>query len=374
VAGVTAPLDSFRLPVAADDALQAKLAAADDFSEVALAIAARLGLALEAADLAPLLAPDPLGLVALDPPPLLRRGWPPPGWLPYRLSQDGVDWADFGGIPLDGGFFTGAVGAALARPLNRLLRCRTGWDDFLRGPPEGLRQADGFVFHMSRCGSTLVARMLAALPECYAINEAAAVDTLLNGSRAAPEEWRVAALRALVGALGRRPSRRWYLKLAASSALDLPLFRRAFPDVPWVFLHREPAAVLASQMAARAPELDPAITPPAALGLAPDAATTGEGYCAMALARICEAALAADGGLYVDHAELPDAFFTFILPHFGIAAGEGEADALRELPRWHAKHPGRPYRAEAVVPDPAIGAAVDAHLAAVHARLRAVRG
>jgi hypothetical protein len=374
VAGVTVPLDSFRLLVAADDALQTALAGTDDFAGTALAIAALHGLALEAADLAPLLAPDPLGLVALDPPPLLRRGWPPPGWLPYRVSPDGVDWADFGGIALGSGFYTGAVGAALARPLNRLLRCRTGFDDFLRGPPEGLRLPDGLVFHMSRCGSTLVARMLAALPDSYAINEAGPVDALLNGSRGAPDQWRIAALRALVGALGRRPSRRWFLKLAAWPALDLPLFRCAFPDVPWVFLHREPTAVLASQMAARAPELDPLITPPAALGLAPDTAQSGEDYCAMALARICEAALAADGGLYVDHEELPDAVFSFILPHFGIAGEEGVAHALHELPRWHAKHPGRPYRPETTVPDPAISAAVDAHLAAIHARLGAVRG
>ena len=374
MAAVTTPLDSFRLLVAADDALPAALAAADDFAGTALAIAAKHELILEAADLAPLFAPDPLTLVAIDPPPLLRRGWPPLGWLPSRVSQDGVDWADFGGIAFDGGFYTGAVATALAKPFNRLLRCRTGWEDFLRGPPEGLRPPDGLVFHMSRCGSTLVARMLAALPDSYAINEAGPVDALLNGSRGAPEDWRVAALRALVGALGRRPSRRWFLKLAAWPALDLPLFRRAFPDVPWLFLHREPAAVLASQMAARAPELDPLITPPAALGLAPDAALSGEDYCAMALARICETALAADGGLYVDHEDLPDACFTFILPHFGIPAGEGEAGTLRELARWHAKHPDRPYRAEPVAADPAISAAVDAHLAAVHARLRAVRG
>ena len=254
-----APLDSFRLLVAADEKLRADLAAAatpDAFLAAATTLAARHGLALQPSDLAPLVAPDPLGLTGHHAPPLHCTDWLPDSWLPCRLVSDGdgqmaVDWADFAEVPLDGIFHSAAVRSVLERPLNRLLHCRMSLGDFLRGAPNDLRTPDGFVFHMSRCGSTLIARMLAALPEFSVINEAGPVDTLLRISSGAPEQVRAAALRAMVGAFGRRPSRRWFVKLSASSALDLPLFRRAFPAVPWIFVHREPAEVIGSQLRTR---------------------------------------------------------------------------------------------------------------------------
>jgi len=381
---VTAPLEDFRTLIAADPALQAELAACgtpEAFVEAALAIARRHGIALGTGDLAPLAAPDPIGAIPLQTPPLRRTAWPPPGWLPYRLDREpdgspAVDWADFGGVALDGRFYAEAVREALARPFNRLLRCRTGLEDFLRGPPEGLRAPDGFIFHMSRCGSTLVARMLGALPGAVVVSEAEPIDAMLRIilGPALPDDARVAALRAMVGALGRRSSSRWFVKLTAWPALALPLFRRAFPGVPWLFLHRDPAEVLASQIATRAPELAPAFMPSSLWGIEDGGAMPDEVYCAMALARVCEAALAADGGLFVDHEALPEAFFAAILPHFGIDPDEAARRAMDEIARWHAKRPDTLYRPGAAAIAPAVRAAADAHLAEAHARLKAVHG
>ena len=379
---VTNVLDTLRALLAGDDLLQAELAAqgADGFLPALTAIAERHGIAVAPADVAPLAAPDPLGLVRLETPPVRRSGWPAPGWLPYQLSGApdgslGVDWADFSGLPADGRFFADAVRQALTRPFNRLLRCRTGFDDFLRGPPEALRRPDGFIFHMSRCGSTLVARMLATLPDTDVVTEPGPLDAMLHLVRGAKasDEWRAGALRAMAGALGRRRSRRWFVKLNAWHVLALPLFREAFPDVPWLFLHRDPAAVIASQMAGRGTELTPELVPSMLYGIADGAALPGAEYCARVLARLSEAALAAEGGLFVDHADLPDAFFTSILPHFGISreATEGAAAPVGEIVRHHAKRPAMPY-VPATDIDLAARAAADAHCAAIRADLETV--
>ena len=84
---------------------------------------------------------------------------PPEGWLPVRASwHDGqlyAHWSYFGDQPLREPFFQGDVQRALFKPFNRLFRYTTpiaklgGW---LQEHP-GLRP-DGFIFHMSRCGST----------------------------------------------------------------------------------------------------------------------------------------------------------------------------------------------------------------------------
>jgi hypothetical protein len=380
---VTAPLDHLRALVSADETLRTELAAAadaDSFLAAAAAIARRNDCAAEPANFASLTAPDPLGLLRLESPSLLRREWPPCGWLPYQLSthSDGslaVDWADFSGLALDGRFFASVTRQALARPLNRLLRCRTGLDDFLRGPPEGLRPPDGFIFHMSRCGSTLTARLLAALPDTDLISEAEPLDAMVHLSRdaRAPDEWRAMALRTMVAALGRRPSRRWFVKLNAWHALALPLFRLAFPDTPWLFLYRDPAQILASQMAERGTELTPEIVPPLLYGMPDGAALPGEVYCARVLAALAEAALAADGGLMVDHAALPHAL-SAILAHFGIESNQAESRPLREIALRDAKRPDAAYRPGGAAVMPAIRAAADAWLAPLHARLLAVHG
>jgi hypothetical protein len=268
------------------------------------------------------------------------------------------------------------VRQALARPFNRLLRCRTGLDDILRGPSEGLPAPDGFIFHMSRAGSTLVSRLLAAAPGTDLIVEAGPLDAIVHLARAAdaPDAWRAGALRAMVGALGRRPSRRWFVKLNAWHALALPLFRQAFPDVPWLFLHRDPVAVIASQMAERGPELTPEIVPSTLYGIADGGALPGEIYCARVLARLCEAAVAQEGGLFVDHADLPDAFFTAILPHFGIDPAETEGGTIGEIMRRNAKRPAAPYHPEAPVVDPRIREAAAAHFAGADTRPGTVHG
>ena len=39
----------------------------------------------------------------------------------------------------------------------------------------------GFIFHMSRCGSTVISQMLAALAEHVVVSEAGPIDALARG-------------------------------------------------------------------------------------------------------------------------------------------------------------------------------------------------
>jgi hypothetical protein len=376
-----APLDLFRALLAGDEALQDSLArheAGDAFIAAALALAARHNIALDPAQLAPFVAPDPLRLTRLDSPTVRSLAWPPRDWLPIQVA-DGVDWAHFADAPTGPSFFANAVRRALGRPFNRLLRCRTGLDDFIDGVPDIIREPDGFIFHMSRCGSTLVGRMLAALPGTALVAEAAPLDAIVRLAVRAdwPEARRIAALRAMIGALGRRPSARFVVKLNAWHALALPLFRAAFPNVPWLFLYRDPAEILASQMAERGTELTPEIVPSLLYGIENGADYPAEVYCALVLERIGAAALAqkdSGGGLFVDHEDLPGAAAYAILPHFGIAPDEATGAAMAPVAGRDAKNPARPFAARTAAIDPAIRAAADAHLAGTHAGLKAVHG
>ena len=366
----------------------------DGFIALAIAAAGARGIALDAAALRAALPPDPLGLSRWSASAISGTQWPPPGWLPIQVAALGdqlvVDWAYVGGAPLQAPFFEGEVRQALARPFGRLFRYRMTLADFL-SHADGTQSLtpSGLIFHMSRCGSTLVSQMLAAAPRNIVVSEAAPVDTVALLSRARPplpDDQPLKLLRAMVAAFGRRRGggeRHYVLKLDAWHTLALPLFRRAFPGVPWLFLYREPAEVLVSQIRERGPQLTPEIVHPSLYGIDTGTFMTEEQYCARVLARICQAAVDNGDdahGLFVNYRALPQAMWSRILPHFGIAPDDAERAAMQRAAGRDTKAPGQPFADDRAsksreVSD-AIRAAAAQHLDAVYGALEAlaVRG
>jgi len=384
-------LDRFRSMVIADETLARSLSEitdADRFcSRVARDAAAR-GVPLAVDAVREELRRDPLAISRWSTQPVTGSAWPPPPWLPIQIAVTNndvvVDWAYFGAAPITDPFFEGSIRRALARPFNSLFRYRTSLTDFL-GHAEAARQSlrpNGFIFHMSRCGSTLVSQMLAGLPRTVVISEAAPIDTIVQFSRARPNP-PVAhddMLRAIVAAFGRRRAgdeTRYFIKLDAWHALALPLFVRTFPDVPWLFLYRDPVEVLVSQERERGSQMVPGIVAPGIYGLEEYAALPDIEYCARVLAKICGAAAAQAGkGVFVNYRDLPGAVAPRILPHFGLVADETERGLMRRTARLDAKNPQAEFTTDSAFKqgeaDARLRAIAEQHLGAIYAQLEAL--
>jgi hypothetical protein len=382
--------------IMADEALAASLAAIEE-DDVFIAQAGRSArtrdVALPEAGLLDAARPNVLGLARWsDAPPLAGSALPPRHWRPIAVAADSaavyVDWARFGPEPLRAPFFEDDIRRALRLPFNRAFRYRTGLHDLIAQADalDGLAP-DGFIFHMSRCGSTLVAQMLAALPESIVISEAAPVDAVVQLARGLSKEDGARALRAMIAAFGRRRSgheRRYVVKLDCWHTLALPLFRRAFPDVPWVFLYRDPVEVLVSQMRQRGMQTVPEYMPPAFYGIDAAESMTEEDYCACVLATVCRAVLDQresagydlGGRLVLNYCELPGAVGTAILPHFGIACSDEELAILQQAAQQDAKSPSLPFAADTEAKQRAatapIRSAADRHLGEIYRRLEAL--
>jgi hypothetical protein len=70
-------------------------------------------------------------------------------------------------------------------------------------------------------------------------------------SAAVSEEQNLDWLRAMLSTLGqprRGSEEHLFIKFEAWHVLMLPIIRKAFPEVPWIFLYRDPVDVLVSQM------------------------------------------------------------------------------------------------------------------------------
>lgn len=244
-------------------------------------------------------------------------GWEPqPGWTPVRFFvREGEPWAEWirtGERRFTEPFFEDTVRVCLREPLTRFSRCVAP----LAAREE--REPDGFIFHMSRCGSTLAAQMFAALERVRVIAEAPPVDEAIQTGN---PEW----VRRMVRALGRR-DRRYVVKLDAWHVRWLPLIREAFPQSPWAFLYREPGEVLRSQLRN------------------PGRHCIGAGepgrHCAGVLAGICEAALEhREGGLFIDYRELPGAVPERLAAHFGVELSGRDRETMAAAACRDAKNP-----------------------------------
>ena len=284
-------------------------------------------------------------------------------WVPIRIvwqnSQPMVDWCRLGQLRFTEPFFDQTINRALAHPANLLFQRRTPIEELgqLAVAHPGLTPS-GFIFHMSRCGSTLISQMLAAAPENVVISEARPIDSVLRGHFSAAgiaEEQRIRWLQWLVSALGqvRHPEqKRFFIKFDSWHALFLPLIRRAFPAVPWIFVYRQPAEVLASHWRQRGPQVIPGVLEAALFGWAQSAvdAMSPEEYAARVLRRFCEAAsesVQTGGGRLVNYQQLPDVVLAALLEFWGLAYSQTEREQMLKASRLNAKNPFVPFEKDA---------------------------
>ncbi|MDB5678680.1 hypothetical protein [Sphingomonas bacterium] len=361
---IVTPIDEFMARVLDDPAAQARLAAptaVPDYVEIAVALAAEYGIALPPGDVEALLQPDPLGLSRFAPAPVTLDRWPGPGWLPTRsvphANPPAFDWAWFGDAPLREPMYEDSVRNAAALPFNRMFRTRTSLDALIGDAAHhDVAAPSGFVFHMSRCGSTLAGRMLMAVPGHAVASEPEPLDAVIQWATlsGASHDDRVAALRAIVGALGRDRTvgqRRFFIKFDAWHALALPLIRAAFPDVPWIFLYRDPVEVIMSHQAEPGLHYVPGVLPPALIGIDTADSTSPADYTARILARICGAAVdhwPLGGGLAVRFDDIYAAMTTTVPAHFGFRTEADERAAMTAATAVDAKRPSAPFTPDSV--------------------------
>jgi hypothetical protein len=315
------------------------------------------------------------------------------GWTPIRVQWDRspavIRWYFTGGIDFSDPFFDQTIERCLRDPFRLLFWRETEIDDlaeFAKRSP-GLQPA-GFIFHMSRSGSTLVAQMLAGLGSTLVVSEAPAIDAVLRAQTACPDvserdlvDW----LGSMVSALGqrRRPGqRRYVIKLDAWAILQLPLIRMAFPQTPCVFVYRDPVEVVVSHLNRRGYHMIPGTLPQSWVGLSSGQAESvnAEQYVAAVLARLCEAALgAARAGqlTLIPYCSLPGSVPETVAPLFGIDVGPSERAVFAGVAARDAKNPAIPFVADAIAKQrratAAARAAVDASVGPVYESLERLR-
>lgn len=281
------------------------------------------------------------------------------GWLPIRAwRRDGewrLDWCWFGETRLTRPFFRDDVDQALRLPFNQAFRRETDIQALLDWQGESPGVAPGaFIFHASRCGSTLMAQMLAGLARNIVLSEPPPLDNLLRAHFLDPYAARLQSgwIEALLSAYGQRrcgTEEQLLIKLDAWNVFEAPLLAGLFPDTPRIFLYRDPLEIVVSQLRQPGMQRVPGMLGPSALDeLVPGGlAMSPLEYSCRMIGAILQGGLELcqrHGGVPVNYSELPGAVWGRLAPLLG--AESADEARLHEIAAFDAKQPAMAFQAD----------------------------
>ncbi|HEY6644740.1 hypothetical protein [Povalibacter sp.] len=208
-------------------------------------------------------------------------------------------------------------------------------------PPRGTAPA-GIVFHVARCGSTLISQSLKRLDDVVVYAEPQPVNELL----APPHRWSASDVAAALNSLGAIFSRHargpYILKLSSWNTLYCDVVAAAFPQTPWILSVRDPVEVGVSLLA----------SPPGWFSAGNDTgrgltarvdphgtSTSREELVAKVYGAFCNAASRLDArrGRIVPYEALPSAICDMVAPHFSLPVSDRQRDQIAAAARGHAK-------------------------------------
>lgn len=203
-------------------------------------------------------------------------------WYPIKLYSENNElkcrWEYFKGIEFTDPFFNETILKANCLKANSYyyrsvsdLNILTEWATIV-----DYVEPTSFIFHISRCGSTLLSQTLGLHNEHIILSEVPFVDDLLK--MLTIDEWLInvkyqAILKAAIKLYGRRNNtnkKRLFIKTDSWHLHYLPLFRLLYPSTLFLLLFRKPDEVLYSQQKKRGMHAVPGLISDSVLGIEPN--------------------------------------------------------------------------------------------------------
>lgn len=180
------------------------------------------------------------------------------GWLPIRINVQPIgtriEWLYFDHKPLLEPMYAQTVSrlkALVPPPPTKITGVRVLANFKNEVTPSG------FIFHISRCGSTLVANALKAVRGTVVVSEPQPIGAILTScesrsNESSPEELEISEedlLRGIIRAFGQRrygSETGLVIKLSSWQILSIQTVRRLWPKVPCLIVIRDPLEVMVS--------------------------------------------------------------------------------------------------------------------------------
>lgn len=182
-------------------------------------------------------------------------------WIPFRLFENSgaanCRWLYLGNDKITEPFFDDTIQKRSRLPNNSQLKRSVSSIEIL---PEWAQQVEtisptAIIFHISRCGSTLVSQLLGLQPANIVLSEVPFFDELLRwGNKNNEIPVALPLLKAaidLYGAKRNEISSQLFIKADSWHVHFYKQFRKLYPQTPFILLYRKPDEVIRSQQKIR---------------------------------------------------------------------------------------------------------------------------
>jgi hypothetical protein len=293
------------------------------------------------------------------------RWLPSKGWLPINSELDRspvrLEWLEIGPAPLKDPFFFQTVARVRAVDKGNPV-ITTDFETLLQAGRQGPAvNPSGIIFHLSRCGSTMITNYLKLAMNAIVVSESNIAINFLHPSfvlrgNEAKAAMCAQGIRAFVNILaGCHGDARGkvVLKMSSINLLSLSVARAWWPDTPFVVLVRDPVSVIASNVTRRGPWLDGRGSRLAERAFPwmprnPYELSDVE-FCARAIGDFCEAALSAYDHkcMLVDYEDIDITTLSRIGRFCGLAIPPDDDEIVMTVLTSYSKDPSgrRPFRA-----------------------------
>lgn len=202
----------------------------------------------------------------------------------------------------------------------------------------------GLIFHVARCGSTLISQLLKQHGDVVVYAEPLPFNEILLPPHKWPRSELIAALRSLGDAFARHARKPYVLKFSSWNTFFCDILAEAFPASPWVLSIRDPVEVAVSLLSEPPGWLRDhgGAANPFERQIDPEGeAHSAEERVARLYGAFCEAVCRLDAarGRLVQYEALPATVWDVVAPHFGIAMEESRRLRMADAARLNAKAP-----------------------------------
>jgi hypothetical protein len=209
----------------------------------------------------------------------------------------------------------------------------------------------GFIYHMSRCGSTLLANMFRQLDKNIVHYEPLLPFKILELLNRDNEEYVFEVLKGAIDILGRKRfgnEENMVVKFSSGTTYFLPAILKVFPKVPRIYMYRDPVEVLVSNLenAAQPWIYDYHLTGQSKSQMLEDNSPLEN--CAYALAAKSEAFLRTydDKCLIVEYEQIGRALLERVICHFNMSFSSAEVDEMMKAMDYYSKGKGEKFASD----------------------------
>lgn len=289
-------------------------------------------------------------------------------WIPYRLKETGngalCEWLYLGDTDFDKPFFDETISKCKSLPENSTLKKSVSDITILeewvleieKVPPTAI------IFHVSRCGSTLLSQLLATDLSNIVLSEVPFLDEILQMGFSSGDTKSIYPLFkssvGLYGAKRKKNQQHLFIKADSWHIHFYKELREMYPQIPFFFLYRRPDEVIRSHQKHRGMHAVPGVIPPAIFGFDAEIAnsTNLDAYTSKVLETYYIAIsniLAKDTLAFgFDYQEGIIHVIQTMLTKCGISTTEEQLHLMAERSSHHSKFPGQVFAEEAITNAP----------------------